>query len=58
MRHDWVFDTLRDLLLYARHNNLPALAAEVEKALVTAESELAEADTAGAQPTAARNRPH
>ena len=43
MRHDWVFDVLRDLKAYAMKNNLPALAARVEDALAVAEAEIAAA---------------
>jgi hypothetical protein len=41
MRHDWVFDVLRDLKAYAVKNNLPALAARVEDARAVAEAEIA-----------------
>ncbi|MCB6178497.1 hypothetical protein LHP98_10175 [Rhodobacter sp. Har01] len=41
MRHDWVFDVLRDLMAYAQKNDLPALAVRVEEALAVAEAEVA-----------------
>ncbi len=44
MRHDCVFDVLRDLLTYAHRNDLPALAARVEQALAVAEVEIAAGD--------------
>ena len=40
MRHDWVFDVLTDLMTYARKNDLPALAAQVETAMAVAEAEI------------------
>ena len=55
MRHDWVFDVLRDLLLYARHNELPALAACVEEALAVAETEITDAGLPFPTPS---GRPH
>ena len=42
MRHDWVFDILKDLRAYAERNGLPALAARVEAALAVAEVEIAD----------------
>ncbi|MBK6468270.1 MAG: hypothetical protein IPL38_06495 [Rhodobacter sp.] len=48
MRHDWVFDVLKDLLTYAQRNDLPALAARVQDALAVAEAEIA----AGERPQA------
>ena len=42
MRHDWVFDVLKDLLTYAQRNDLPALAARVQDALAVAGAELME----------------
>jgi hypothetical protein len=41
MRHDWVFDVLRDLRAYALANGLPALAAKADEALRVARTELA-----------------
>lgn len=60
MRHDWVFDTLRDLLTYAHHNDLPALAARVEQALAVAEAEIAAVDglPAGAAALSPPGRAH
>ncbi len=40
MRHDWVFDVLRDLKSYAVRNDLPQLAASVDQALAAAETEI------------------
>ncbi len=47
MRHDWVFDVLRDLLSYAQRNDLPALAARVEAAMAVARAEIAAAHDLG-----------
>ncbi len=40
MRHEWVFDVLRDLKAYAQSNGLPALAAKAEEALAIARAEI------------------
>jgi len=40
MRHEWVFDVLRDLKAYAQTNGLPALAAKAEEALTIARAEI------------------
>ncbi|QCO55945.1 hypothetical protein EOK75_09465 [Pseudorhodobacter turbinis] len=40
MRHDWIFDVLADLQVYASENDLPALAAQVVTALQIAELEI------------------
>ncbi|MEY5037212.1 MAG: hypothetical protein RL472_318 [Pseudomonadota bacterium] len=40
MRHEWVFDVLRDLKAYAQSNGLPALAAKAEEALTIARAEI------------------
>lgn len=40
MRHDWIFDVLSDLKDYAVQNELPALAAKVEEALILARVEV------------------
>jgi hypothetical protein len=40
MQHEWVFEVLKDLKLYAARNSLPALAARVEEALAVAEVEI------------------
>lgn len=42
MRHDWIFDVLADLRVYADENNLPALAAQVTATLRVADIEVAE----------------
>lgn len=41
MRHDWIFDVLRDLRAYAQTNGLPALALKAEEALRVACAEVA-----------------
>lgn len=41
MRHDWIFDVLSDLTVYARENNLPLLAAKADEALRVARAEIA-----------------
>lgn len=41
MRHDWIFDVLSDLRLYAQSNGLPALALKAEEALRIARAEVA-----------------
>lgn len=46
MRHDWVFEVLRDMKSYALENDLPALAARVDEALAVAEAEIAAAGKA------------
>jgi hypothetical protein len=45
MRHDWIFDVLADLRVYADENNLPALAAQVATALQVARIEAGAAAT-------------
>ncbi len=52
MRHEWVFDVLRDLKAYAQSNGLPALAAKAEEALTIARAEIVAlpASEAGADP--------
>ncbi len=44
MRHDWIFDVLKDLVSYAERNGLPLLARKAEEALQTAEDEIADQD--------------
>lgn len=46
MRHDWVFEVLKDLIAYAAKNDLPALAARVQATLAVAEVEIAAAQDA------------
>lgn len=41
MRHDWIFDVLKDLVSYAERNGLPLLARKAEEALQTATAEIA-----------------
>lgn len=41
MRHDWIFDVLKDLRSYAHTNGLPALAAKADEALQVAKAEIA-----------------
>ncbi|NEY90932.1 hypothetical protein [Tabrizicola oligotrophica] len=64
MRHDWIFDVLRDLKAYALSNGLPALAVKADEALRVARAEMAvrPATEAGADPdgtgSAVPRRPH
>lgn len=46
MRHDWIFDVLKDLRTFAQRNGLPALAAQVETAMRVAQAEIGDADPA------------
>ncbi len=39
MRHEWIFDVLRDLKSYALANGLPGLAQKVDEALRIARTE-------------------
>ncbi len=39
MRHDWIFNVLRDLKTYAQANGLPALAQKVDEAMAVARIE-------------------
>ncbi len=41
MRHDWIFDVLSDLRVYALRNDLPVTAEGAEKLLRLARAELA-----------------
>ena len=41
MRHEWIFDVLSDLRLYAQSNGFPALALKAEEALRIARAEVA-----------------
>ncbi len=43
MGHEWIFDVLRDLSVYARANGLTALAGKAEEALRVAEAEIPDA---------------
>ncbi|MDP4034092.1 MAG: hypothetical protein Q8P60_14800 [Pseudorhodobacter sp.] len=47
MRHDWVFDVLKDLRSYALKNGLPLLAVQVEDTLRVARAEIAASDAEG-----------
>ena len=40
MRHDWIFETLRDLKAYASINAMPRLVQKVEEALDVARAEV------------------
>jgi hypothetical protein len=40
MRHDWIFEVLRDLKAYALANGLPAVAAKADEALRVARAEI------------------
>ena len=44
MRDDWIIDVLADLCAFARQNNLPRLAAQIEAASLVAAAELVAAD--------------
>jgi predicted transcriptional regulator len=57
MRHDWVFDVLKDLRRYAEKNGLPALAARVDAALAVAEVEIAAQDDSPALHAETARRP-
>ncbi|MGB8813356.1 MAG: hypothetical protein WCC57_09225 [Paracoccaceae bacterium] len=46
MRHDWIFDVLKDLRVFAQKNGLPALAAQVETAMRVARAEIGDGETA------------
>ena len=48
MRHEWIFDVLSDLRLYAQSNGLPALAIKAEEALHIARAEVAASPAAEA----------
>jgi hypothetical protein len=50
MRHDWIFDVLRDLRSYAEKNGLPALALKADEAMRVARAEVAACATP--EPTA------
>lgn len=59
MRHDWIFDVLRDLKTYAQSNGLPGLAQKADEALRTARAEISvnpllEAETEAPGPTQGR----
>ena len=41
MRHDWIFDVLRDLRAYAQTNGLPALALKADEAMRVARADVA-----------------
>ena len=46
MRNDWIIDVLADLGVFARQNNLPNLAEQIEVASLVALAELATVDEA------------
>ncbi len=52
MRHDWIFEVLRDLKAYAQANGLPALAQKADEAMRVAQAELAIATLAEIPPDA------
>lgn len=66
MRHDWIFDVLRDLRAYAQTNGLPALAHKADEALRVARAEIAAGPLAdplseggeGGDETPVQGRPH
>ena len=41
MRHDWIFDVLKDLRSYAQSNGLPTLALKADEAMRVAQAEVA-----------------
>lgn len=45
MRHDWIFDVLKDLRSFAQRNGLPALAAQVETAMRVAHAEIGDGES-------------
>jgi hypothetical protein len=45
MRHDWIFDVLKDLRSYAQSNGLPALALKADEAMRVARAEVAACPT-------------
>lgn len=47
MRHDWIYDVLADLAVYARINGLTATAIKAEEALAVARAEIALVDPDG-----------
>lgn len=50
MRHEWIFDVLKDLQAYARENDLPRLAEVAEEALDVARAEVAGREPEGGPP--------
>jgi hypothetical protein len=44
MTNDWILDVLADLCAFARQNDLPKLAAQIEDATLVAVAELASAE--------------
>lgn len=46
MRHDWIFDVLRDLKAYALANQMAALAVKADEALIVARAEIARSQSA------------
>ena len=51
MTNDWILDVLADLKSYARKNDLPALADQLDETLLVAATEIASAE--GKAPQAA-----
>ena len=47
MRHDWIFDVLKDLRSYAQSNGLPALALKADEAMRVAQAEVAACPASG-----------
>jgi hypothetical protein len=65
MRHDWIFDVLKDLRSYAQSNGLPALkadeamrVAQAEVAACPASGPAAEGGTGPDDVTSSTGRPH
>jgi len=50
MPHDWIFDVLADLKIYAERNGLSATAAKAAEALIVARAEIHRGEQEG-QPT-------
>lgn len=57
MRHDWIFEVLRDLKAYAQANGLPALAQKADEAMRVARAELAIATLTEIPPEAEAGAP-
>jgi hypothetical protein len=47
MQHIWLIDVLADLRAFSRQNGLPALAGQLDEALMTAALEIAQEGDAG-----------
>ena len=56
MPHDWIFDVLSDLKLYAERNGLSDTAAKAAEALMVARAEIRRSDPESLPKTAAGQR--